>query len=91
MSRLVVVSNRVADPGRAQASGELAACLPDALRERGGIWFGWNGELVADESEIAPSCVRRGRCTRKAEGLVLRPDWSPSSHSQRTKLLQPAA
>ena len=63
MSRLVVVSNRVADPGRGQTSGGLAVCLLDALRERGGLWFGWNGDLVADESEIAPSCVRYGRST----------------------------
>ena len=63
MSRLVVVSNRVADPGTGQASGGLAVCLLDAMCERGGLWFGWNGGLVADESEIAPSCVKYGRCT----------------------------
>ena len=33
-------------------------CILDGLRERGGIWFGWNGDIVADESE------RRCRCTR---------------------------
>jgi trehalose 6-phosphate synthase len=63
MTRLVVVSNRVADPGAGQASGGLAVCLLDAMRDRGGMWFGWNGQLVVDESEIAPSCVKHGRCT----------------------------
>lgn len=63
MRRLVIVSNRVADPGQGQASGGLAVCILDALRKRGGMWFGWNGDIVADESEIAPACVRYDRCT----------------------------
>jgi trehalose 6-phosphate synthase len=63
MTRLVVVSNRVADPGEGQASGGLAVCLLDAMRDRGGLWFGWNGQIVAEEREIAPSCVKHGRCT----------------------------
>lgn len=44
MSRLVIVSNRVADLSKATQSGGLAVGLADALRERGGVWFGWNGE-----------------------------------------------
>lgn len=46
MSRLVVVSNRVAPirQGKATAGG-LAVGLYDALRQSGGIWFGWNGEV----------------------------------------------
>ena len=63
MTRLVVVSNRVADPGAGQASGGLAVCILEAMRDRGGLWFGWNGQLVAAENEIAPSCVKHGRCT----------------------------
>ena len=49
MSRLVVVSNRVAVPGQNQAGG-LAVALHDALSERGGIWFGWSGRTVRGES-----------------------------------------
>ncbi|CCQ73508.1 alpha,alpha-trehalose-phosphate synthase (UDP-forming) [Magnetospira sp. QH-2] len=47
MSRLVIVSNRVADPGdkKAQAGG-LAVALQSALREHGGIWFGWSGKIT---------------------------------------------
>jgi trehalose 6-phosphate synthase len=56
MRRLVIVSNRVADPGKG-TSGGLAVCLLDALRKRGGMWFGWNGEIVADENEITPVCT----------------------------------
>ena len=46
MSRLVVVSNRVAIPrgGRAIPGG-LAVAVQTALREHGGLWFGWSGEV----------------------------------------------
>ena len=44
MSRLVVVSNRVAMPGESRAGG-LAVGLKGALQERGGLWFGWSGQL----------------------------------------------
>ena len=45
MSRLVAVSNRVGPlrgPGRA---GGLAVALLEALKARGGLWFGWSGEV----------------------------------------------
>jgi trehalose 6-phosphate synthase len=47
MSRLVVVSNRVApiQEGEATAGG-LAAGVLDALRQKGGLWFGWSGEVT---------------------------------------------
>lgn len=46
MSRLVVISNRVAPirDGKAAAGG-LAVGVYDALRQAGGLWFGWNGEV----------------------------------------------
>ena len=47
MSRLVIVSNRVADLRKSSQSGGLAVGLADALRERGGVWFGWNGETIS--------------------------------------------
>jgi trehalose 6-phosphate synthase len=45
MSRLVVVSNRVADPRKTSAGG-LAVALAEALRSTGGLWFGWSGHIV---------------------------------------------
>lgn len=47
MSRLVVVSNRVAPvkPEEPRAGG-LAVGLLAALEHHGGIWFGWNGKVV---------------------------------------------
>ncbi len=44
MSRLIVISNRVSAGGGAQ--GGLAVALSAALREMGGIWFGWSGEIT---------------------------------------------
>lgn len=45
MSRLVVVSNRVADP-RKTAAGGLAVALGAALAETGGLWFGSSGTVL---------------------------------------------
>ena len=49
MTRLVCVSNRVAVPRRGGAPGGLAVGVLGALRQTGGLWFGWGGELVEDE------------------------------------------
>jgi trehalose 6-phosphate synthase len=46
MSRLIVISNRVAAPkpeGEGGAQGGLAVALSAALREYKGLWFGWSG------------------------------------------------
>ncbi|GAA5071181.1 alpha,alpha-trehalose-phosphate synthase (UDP-forming) [Lysobacter panacisoli] len=49
MSRLVVVSNRVAVPGLSSAGG-LAVALQSALEETGGLWFGWSGKIDPEAS-----------------------------------------
>jgi trehalose 6-phosphate synthase len=49
MARLVVVSNRVADP-RKSAAGGLAVALGDALKSSGGLWFGWSGRVRPDNA-----------------------------------------
>ncbi|GGE25137.1 alpha,alpha-trehalose-phosphate synthase (UDP-forming) [Aureimonas endophytica] len=43
-ARLVVVSNRVGPLSDEGKAGGLAVGLADALRRRGGLWFGWSGE-----------------------------------------------
>ncbi len=61
MSRLVVVSNRVApiQEGEATAGG-LAAGVLDALKQKGGLWFGWSGEVTASsEPKPEPTRVER--------------------------------
>jgi len=45
MSRLVVVSNRLADP-RKTAAGGLAVALAEVLNSTGGLWFGWSGKIA---------------------------------------------
>jgi trehalose 6-phosphate synthase len=45
LGRLVVVSNRIADP-RQTAAGGLAVALADVLNTTGGMWFGWSGKIV---------------------------------------------
>ncbi len=55
MSRLVIVSNRVADLDNQVQSGGLAVALGDALRSIGGIWFGWDGDTVDEGTPIEVS------------------------------------
>ncbi len=64
MSRLVVVSNRVAPvkQPRPGSQGGLAVGVLAALRDRGGIWFGWNGK-ISQQSGQKPAIVSAGRLT----------------------------
>ena len=71
MRRVVIVSNRVAAP-KGAASGGLAVCILDALRNREVMWFGWNGDVVADEVELEPACQRYGNMTHVTTPLVER-------------------
>jgi trehalose 6-phosphate synthase len=58
VKRLVVVSNRIADP-RKPAAGGLAVAVKDSLRQTGGIWFGWSGKVIGDNAESGkPDGVR---------------------------------
>jgi len=70
MSRLVVASNRVTDPGSEKAAGGLAVALKDALNDRRGIWFGWNGDIAADSAPASGlSLERRGGITLATTAL----------------------
>ncbi len=63
MSRLVVVSNRVAEPSDTKArAGGLAVALLDALSEHGGVWFGWNGK-VKPKTNSEPKLNQDGAIT----------------------------
>jgi trehalose 6-phosphate synthase len=54
VSRLVVVSNRVAPITEGEpTAGGLAAGVLDALKQKGGIWFGWSGEITDDAASAA--------------------------------------
>ncbi|MBI3513462.1 MAG: alpha,alpha-trehalose-phosphate synthase (UDP-forming) [Proteobacteria bacterium] len=63
MARLVIVSNRVSQPGaRSERAGGLAIAMREALRHSGGLWFGWSGE-TAEASSSTPHVVTAGGIT----------------------------
>jgi len=64
LSRLVVVSNRVAPPetARSGAQGGLAVALQAALEKSSGLWFGWSGE-VSDVDGREPHVQQSGNVT----------------------------
>lgn len=59
MTRLVIISNRVSipEPGKPEAGG-LAVAITGALKEYGGLWFGWNGE-IEESANSQPTTVER--------------------------------
>jgi len=61
--RLVAVSNRVGPVRNVAAAGGLAVGLVDALREHGGLWFGWSGRIARNS--------RTQVHKEKIEGLTL--------------------
>lgn len=63
MSRLVIVSNRVADLSKPTQSGGLAVAMADALSRRSGLWFGWDGEVVKQGTRVAPTVKTIGSAT----------------------------
>jgi trehalose 6-phosphate synthase len=58
--RLVAVSNRVSIPRKSSAPGGLAVGLLAAMRSRGGLWFGWSGELTEEEPSATALTKRAG-------------------------------
>lgn len=61
MSRLVVVSNRIAPPDNKTSAGGLAVGILGALKAAGGLWFGWSGELGNEDKPLKK--VTRGNIT----------------------------
>lgn len=53
LSRLIAVSNRVAAPSGGKSAGGLAVGILAALRQSGGIWFGWGGKTCTGEASDA--------------------------------------
>jgi trehalose 6-phosphate synthase len=62
LARVVVVSNRVAVPGKegdAKAGG-LAVVLQSFLRRHHGVWFGWSGRLASKGEEALRTVEHSG-------------------------------
>ncbi|MFG1461621.1 alpha,alpha-trehalose-phosphate synthase (UDP-forming) [Xanthobacter sp. DSM 24535] len=62
MSRLIVVSNRVAvpQPGGKTSAGGLTVAVNAALEGRSGVWFGWSGR-INDAPSDRPVVSTRGK------------------------------
>ncbi|MGN6319914.1 alpha,alpha-trehalose-phosphate synthase (UDP-forming) [Trinickia sp.] len=72
MSRLIIVSNRVAPISEGgPAAGGLAVGVYDALKETGGMWFGWSGEVVSS-GQPQLQLVEQGPVTFATIGLARR-------------------
>jgi trehalose 6-phosphate synthase len=72
VSRLIIVSNRVAPISEGgPAAGGLAVGVYDALKETGGMWFGWSGDVVAEPPQ-GITLEERGRVTFATIGLAQR-------------------
>ncbi len=62
--RLVVVSNRVPLPDKTGASsaGGLTVALEGALKQQGGLWFGWSGQTV-ERAPGSPTVIEANNIT----------------------------
>ncbi|MES2884184.1 MAG: trehalose-6-phosphate synthase [Pseudomonadota bacterium] len=65
--RLIAVSNRVGPIRDTPQAGGLAVALVDALRERGGLWFGFGGKLSANPREAVQFDSHEGLHTATIE------------------------
>jgi trehalose 6-phosphate synthase len=72
VSRLIIVSNRVAPISEGgPAAGGLAIGVYDALKETGGMWFGWSGDVLTSHPE-GIKLEEHGPVTFATIGLVRR-------------------
>ncbi|BCQ23817.1 alpha,alpha-trehalose-phosphate synthase (UDP-forming) [Caballeronia sp. NK8] len=72
MSRLIIVSNRVAPISEGgPAAGGLAVGVYDALKETGGMWFGWSGDVLTSTPD-GIKLEEHGPVTFATIGLVRR-------------------
>lgn len=88
MSRLVIVSNRVADI-EAPQSGGLAVAIGDSLRHSGGLWFGWDGNISEEGASPGLNLTRNGDVTIATVSLS-RHDYDTYYLGYSNKVLWPA-
>jgi len=62
MSRIILVSNRVADLSKAAQAGGVVIAIADILRSRGGLWLGWSGKIgeKSEETRTVPDIAETG-------------------------------
>jgi trehalose 6-phosphate synthase len=71
--RLVVVSNRVPVPAKdgSSSAGGLTVALEGALKQQGGLWFGWSGKTV-DRASATANQIQSGNITFAVVDLARR-------------------
>jgi len=75
LSRLVVVSNRVAPVEEGQASaGGLSVAVEEAFAKTEGLWFGWNGRI--ENSSRIKVTVKEGQRFARATMPLTRRDYN---------------
>lgn len=88
MSRIVVVSNRVAVPSEGGArAGGLEVALRSFLKRNHGVWFGWSGRLAAKGEEALRS-VEHGGITYVTTDLT-RSDFQEYYNGFANRMLWP--
>ncbi len=88
MGRLIVVSNRVADPAQGARAGGLAVGVLEALRESGGLWFGWDGATVAEGQPTEINIARHESITTATMSLSEK-DYQDYYHGFSNSVLWP--
>jgi len=65
MSRIVLVSNRVADLNKAAQAGGVVIAIADVLSARNGLWLGWSGKIgeKSEELRTTPDLFEFGTAT----------------------------
>lgn len=87
MSRLVCVSNRISPPSKSAAPGGLAVGVHSALKQAGGLWFGWGGELVDAEPGDPDIHIRDGVSYATVD--LKRADFEPYYNGYANQTLWP--
>jgi trehalose 6-phosphate synthase len=88
MSRLIVASNRVVDLEKSVQSGGLAVALGDALQQGRGVWFGWDGTTVDEETPMGLRLAQHGNM-RTATVPLSRRDYEEYYLGFSNKVLWP--
>lgn len=70
MSRIVLASNRVGDLSKGTQAGGLATAVGDVLHEGSGVWFGWSGDIVPNDTEIGLRLDRQHNVTMATQPLT---------------------
>ena len=78
--RLIVVSNRVGPLESSGKAGGLAVAMADALRERGGVWFGWSGQLSESGTWAEMGIERHGTGDHAITLATI--DMTPQDHEE---------